>query len=696
MKKSVLFILFSLVGCICGTHTYAEVHEGVCGEHLTWTLDTSNGALVIEGYGDMYATIPYDSTSWRRYGSIRSVQLPEGLTSIGGWAFSNCEALKSIAIPDGVKVLKDYAFYNSGLTSVILPNSVTDIQKNAFDACKSLESCDLGRGIRNIGSQCFAECYKLKSLKWSDCLETIGNACFIGFSTQVGVDVKIPLQDTLVFPATFRSTNPIFSCETDVKVIVWNARHPEGDGGGPLYSYYTAFDKVILGPEVEIIPSALFRNQTKLDTIILPENVTSIGAQAFNGCTNLKYVYIPASVTSIGASAFYNCKNLKQLVLPNGISEIPEQLCQACTALDSVKLPDGVGVIRTKAFNCCTSLHSIHLPNSITTIGNTVFTGCPLDTVVLPSSLNVLGDGVFNQLNVTSGPSRLVLPDKLVATGMSTFANWSNLHEITIGKNVAILGNGCFDYDSLVTDIICYASQPPIIYDETFYGVPDTATVHVLPSSVASYKAAQYWSRFRIVALPDSTLSPKTVTVDAAETTANFTWPTDEEANSYQIDIYKDGTVFCKLTLGAKGQLLGIAFSSPGRNRQSTAGSQHSDESDLPNALSFMVTGLDKASRYSYVLSTLDEEGTPLHVYIGDFATTGYEGELQYPNGNEVMPTPPIIPGDPDAQSTIDGLEQVNEPSEGAEAQSAKKVLRGLQLLIFRGGKEYTMQGQML
>ena len=669
---------------------YATVYEGVCGEHLTWTFDSSDGALVIEGYGDMYGTIPYDETSWRVHTTyINSVQLPEGLTSIGGWAFANCEKIKNITIPDGVTVLKSYAFYNSGLTSITLPNSVTDVEDYAFDACKSLVSCDLGRGIKNIGAYCFENCYKLSSIKWSDCLETIGKYCFEAYDpynvTQPGT---IPLQDTLVFPATFRSTERIFDCHTNLKVIIWNAQMPEEAEMFALCNYYHSLDEIIIGNEVEHIPAYLFREQTKIDTIVLPESVTTIGVQAFNGCTNLRHVVIPAGVISIGASAFYNCKNLKQLVLPSGITEIPEQLCYACSALDSVKLPEAVSVIGQKAFVSCTSLHSIHLPNSITTIGNSAFSGCPLDTLVLPSSLNVLGDNVFNQLNLSSGPSRLVLPDKLVATGMGTFGNWSNLREITIGKNVAILGQDCFINDSLVTDITCYASQPPIIYDATFSSVPDTATLHVLPSSVASYKAAQYWSRFRIEALPDSSFVQKTVTVDAAETTANFTWPTDSAANSYQIDIYKDGNVFCKLTLGNRGQILGIAFSSPGRRQQPSAISyQQSEDSSRPYALSFMVTGLDAASRYNYVLSVLDENGTPLHVYIGDFATTGYSGELQYPNGDEVIPTPPIIPGDPEAQVSTD-VESIH-----ASAVSHQKVFVNGQLYLLYEERMYNVQG---
>lgn len=165
------------------------------------------------------------------------------------------------------------------------------------------------------------------------------------------------------------------------------------------------------------------------------------------------------------------------------------------------------------------------------------------------------------------------------------------------------------------------------------------------------------------------------VTVDAAETTAYFTWPTDENAQSYQIDIYKDGGVFCHLTLGDKGQLLGISFSAPERK----------SNLDLAETFSFLVTGLDAATRYNFVLSALDANGTPLHVYIGDFATTGYNG-LTRGGGDEVIPTPPIIPSNPELNT------DVRDVPDNTDTLPAKCYRDG-QLLIITGGNRYSLQG---
>ncbi len=657
MKTKVSVILVCLTMMASGM--YATVYTGSVGPELTYTLDSGTGHLVIEGRGAMTSDA-LSNYPTREY--VKTISFPEGLTSICANAFHGC--------------------YN--LQSIVLPDSVVSIGAYAFQECTKMTSADLGKGIKTINSQAFIFCSNLRKVRWSDCLESIGDMAFYN-CTNIG--------DTVFFPKTFKTMGwGAFGSEnynSDSKVMVWEAIHAndfvryESDVPGECH-----FSYVIFGDSVEYIPNMLCKFMYN-DSIILPETVKEIGASAFTNCSRLQKINIPEEVTKIGSSAFANCAKLKQLVLPSGLKEIPEQLCSSCSSLDSVKLPAGLTVIPQKAFSGC-ALRRVAIPSSVTNIGNSAFAGCPLDTLVLPSALNVLGDDVFNQLNLTTSPKHLVLNDKLVATGMSTFANWSDLETIVIGKNVAILGQECFMADSMVTDITCYAAQPPLIYDATFDGVPDTAKVHVLSGSVGAYRAAQYWSRFRIVALDEEEIIQRTVTVDPGQTTADFTWPTDSAAHSYQIDIYKDGAVFCKLTLGSRGQLLGISFSAPKHKNEQMVNEQ------MVNAytLSFKVTGLDEASRYTYVLSVLDENDAPLHVYIGDFATLGYDGELKY-DGNEIIPTPPIIPGNPDGLNVFTDIEETY-PSSLQKRNGGTMILHNGLLLIERNGRIYNAQGQLI
>jgi hypothetical protein len=89
-----------------------------------------NRCLIIDGV--LRAFAPADLTQYT---------IPEGVTSIGNYAFYDCSSLTSVTIPDSVTSIGHGAFYGwSSLTSVTIPDSVTLIVAEAFRNCKSLTS----------------------------------------------------------------------------------------------------------------------------------------------------------------------------------------------------------------------------------------------------------------------------------------------------------------------------------------------------------------------------------------------------------------------------------------------------------------------------------------------------------------------------------------------------------------------------
>ena len=99
MKTKLLTLLIALFTSI-GVALADE--SGTCGENLTWYFNSSTNTLMITGSGAMkdYSTT---TTPWRSFSNeIFTVILPDGLTSIGRYAFRNCQNLTSVNIPNGV------------------------------------------------------------------------------------------------------------------------------------------------------------------------------------------------------------------------------------------------------------------------------------------------------------------------------------------------------------------------------------------------------------------------------------------------------------------------------------------------------------------------------------------------------------------------------------------------------------------
>jgi hypothetical protein len=96
---------------------------------------------------------------------LTSCTIGSGVTSIGEWTFHDCSGLTNIVIPDSVTTIGTWAFnYCSSLTSIDIPDSVTSIGSWAFEGCKSLTSIDIPSGVTNIGSSAFRDCSGLTSI----------------------------------------------------------------------------------------------------------------------------------------------------------------------------------------------------------------------------------------------------------------------------------------------------------------------------------------------------------------------------------------------------------------------------------------------------------------------------------------------------------------------------------------------------
>ena len=102
----------------------AEEKSGFCGAEentISWSLDES-GVLEIAGQGAMNEWQNEEEVPWNGYrDQITEVQIKEGITSIGAYAFADCEKLVKLDIADSVQTIGAFAYFNCrGLSTLTI------------------------------------------------------------------------------------------------------------------------------------------------------------------------------------------------------------------------------------------------------------------------------------------------------------------------------------------------------------------------------------------------------------------------------------------------------------------------------------------------------------------------------------------------------------------------------------------------
>ncbi len=257
------------------------VQSGLCGDDVEYEL-TSDGCLHLYGSG---ATYSYNSNKPAPWYEIReqiySIEISEGITSIGTRLFAECTNIQEIEIPE----------------------SVVQIGGNAFIKAKNLEKLVLYNGLEKIDKYAFAS-------------TAISSITYMGTVEQWD-EVSIGIKNDVLQTAT------IEFCEVATSQILQTGIC----GEKAFWDYYTDGVLVISGEgatdnynSTNVAPWGALR--TDIVCVIVEEGITTIGSQAMSMCSNLESVILADSVEVINSNAFIKCASLTTVTFGSGISNI--------------------------------------------------------------------------------------------------------------------------------------------------------------------------------------------------------------------------------------------------------------------------------------------------------------------------------------------------------------------------------------
>ena len=170
-----LACLLALTACLLPQAPSVQVEAAVVEGNFEWIYDESLGGVEIRNYRGTNSTI-----------SIPSYLGGNPVVSIGTSAFASNTFLRSVTIPDTVTQIKDYAFSNCvQLETIHFSQNLASIGSSAFSGSDQLMSVSFPASLRSIGSSAFANCENLIVATFQEGLESMAGYVFQGASLTV-------------------------------------------------------------------------------------------------------------------------------------------------------------------------------------------------------------------------------------------------------------------------------------------------------------------------------------------------------------------------------------------------------------------------------------------------------------------------------------------------------------------------------
>ncbi len=429
---------------------------------------------------DNYTVLHIGESAFEGNENLYTVNISNGIESIGKNAFKDCKCLNFLTIPSSIKDLSvsfldgcdnilevditynvkanysslenipvafsivnnDNIGWNTRNLSKVIRYTVTSPNASNYSSDSgflySKDKTTLHRvpsgnmpsfyqvpNVKAITAYAFSSCNNLTNVIIPSTVEQISKYAFINCDNLE--DLTLNVNPKLV-------ESPLDIDYSGIKDLITTIFIPSDavfDAGAyePLLDSAVRYEVDLSHPLYDTSDGSLYSENFETLLSVLPSRgfttfnitapTTGIGDFAFCDCKTLTNVNIYSTVTSIGDGAFYNCEKLKNINLPSGLKTIGESAFENNTLLTSVVIPDSVEHIGWWAFSGCSSLKS----------------------VVLPAQLDVINDGVFSYCYSFES---VVIPDGVIKIKDYAFSNIEHLKEITIPFSVQKIADTAF------------------------------------------------------------------------------------------------------------------------------------------------------------------------------------------------------------------------------------------------------------
>ncbi|MBQ2740894.1 MAG: leucine-rich repeat domain-containing protein [Clostridia bacterium] len=420
-------------------------------------------------FGDSYANpLWYAGSLYVNNEYITDLVIPDGVTSIGDYAFESCENMKSITIPASVNSIGNYAF-GSGMDTMLKGIYITDLAawcnisfsnssanplwrvENLYVNNEIITEFVIPDGVSTIGNYAFCQFKNLTNVVIPNSVTSIGEKAFAYCDGLTSIDIPasvISIEKMAFYGCTNLANVTVDQNNTAYQSIEGNLYTKDGTR---LIQYAAAKTATtfIIPDGVISIENGAFSECYHLTSVVMPDSVVYVGDDAFYWCNRLKSVEFSNSITTIGAYAFYNCGSLTSVVIPNSVVSIGEKAFYQCNRLIEVinksthiTVEKGystngyVGYYALAVYNSDSGITESQLLNDngyvICTDGDQKvlvgYVGTETD-LVLPSYITEIHERAFYNCNTLTS---VVIPDSITSIGVSAFYGCSSLESITM------------------------------------------------------------------------------------------------------------------------------------------------------------------------------------------------------------------------------------------------------------------------